>query len=262
MSLWRIKKFWVSIFSGSEPVEPNKNVILRLIKALHPVTTNTNLIRMGGSGDGGYLLPDDLEGIKACFSPGVGPTSQFENECAEIGIKVYMADASVDSPVLANDNMQFIKKFIGKQVNENFISMQNWIDSAQLNSDSDLILQMDIEGAEYDVINTLPASTLKRFRIVIIECHSLELLWKKSYFHRANKAFRKLLRHYKCVHIHPNNCCGIREIEGIEFPSVAEFTFYRKDRIRSSKKANKFPHALDEDNMKNETIVLPKIWYT
>ena len=31
----------------------------------------TELVRLGGNNDGGYLLPNDLEGITACFSPGV-----------------------------------------------------------------------------------------------------------------------------------------------------------------------------------------------
>ena len=26
---------------------------------------------IGGAGDGGYLVPDDLDGIEYCFSPGV-----------------------------------------------------------------------------------------------------------------------------------------------------------------------------------------------
>jgi len=32
-----------------------------------PVKTNHDLIRVGGQVDGGYLIPDDLEGIETCF---------------------------------------------------------------------------------------------------------------------------------------------------------------------------------------------------
>jgi hypothetical protein len=49
-----------------------------LIKRLHPVTTDKKLVRIGGEGDGGYLVPDDLDGVMACFSPGVGATASFE----------------------------------------------------------------------------------------------------------------------------------------------------------------------------------------
>ena len=42
-----------------------------LAKALRPVITQHPLIRIGSEFDGGYLVPDDLDGVSACFSPGV-----------------------------------------------------------------------------------------------------------------------------------------------------------------------------------------------
>jgi hypothetical protein len=46
---------------------------------------------MGAKGDGGLLVPDDLKGIEACFSPGVNFVSEFEFDCLEKNIKVFMA---------------------------------------------------------------------------------------------------------------------------------------------------------------------------
>ena len=42
-----------------------------LIEEIRPDTTDKPLIRLGSEADGGYLVPDDLEGIVACFSPDV-----------------------------------------------------------------------------------------------------------------------------------------------------------------------------------------------
>ena len=53
-----------------------------LISKLYPVRSNKELVRLGESGDGGYLLPNDFYGIEACFSPGVGSLSSFEKDCA------------------------------------------------------------------------------------------------------------------------------------------------------------------------------------
>ena len=39
--------------------------IMRLIRELRPVTAPSPLIRLGPMTDGGYLVPDDLEGIAA-----------------------------------------------------------------------------------------------------------------------------------------------------------------------------------------------------
>ena len=57
--------------------------VRELIRSLHPVDSGAELIRMGPDGDGGYLLPDDLEGIEFCFSPGVSTESGFEAVPAE-----------------------------------------------------------------------------------------------------------------------------------------------------------------------------------
>ncbi len=40
---------------------------------------------MGGENDGGYLVPDDLEGIEYCFSPGVSNIATFELDCLNRG---------------------------------------------------------------------------------------------------------------------------------------------------------------------------------
>ena len=63
-------------------VEKKRNT--RAISLLKPFDLGHPLIRMGGpTGDGGYLLPDVLDDIKYCFSPGVGLTSEFETQVKE-----------------------------------------------------------------------------------------------------------------------------------------------------------------------------------
>ena len=47
-----------------------------LLDTLHSI--KFNLLRIGGDSDGGYLLPDDLENISSCFSPGVSDIFDFE----------------------------------------------------------------------------------------------------------------------------------------------------------------------------------------
>lgn len=70
------------------------------------------LRRVGPARDGGYLLPDDLEGIVACISPGVDVETGFDLEIAELGIPVFMADASVEGPAIEHANFHFQPMFI------------------------------------------------------------------------------------------------------------------------------------------------------
>jgi hypothetical protein len=240
----------------------DKEAIETLIKKLKPYCTDKALIRLGASGDGGYLVPDDLAGISTCFSPGVGAFSTFEEACVEHGMQVYLADNSVDEPVIKNDNFHFIKRYIGPITDGNFISIRDWVNSNLDNNDSDLLLQMDIEGHEYLTITSMTDDLLNRFRILVVEFHYLGKLWNKEFFKMASTAFHKILQNHTCVHIHPNNYCGIERIRGIEIPRTAEFTFLRNDRIQNKHPQTNFPHPLDFDNIHSNAIVLPQNWYS
>jgi hypothetical protein len=78
--------------------QARRDVIEEFLTKLRPLTSGHALIRFGPEGDGGYVIPDDLTGIEACFSPGVSGISGFEMDCAERGMKVFLADQSVDCP--------------------------------------------------------------------------------------------------------------------------------------------------------------------
>jgi hypothetical protein len=232
-----------------------------LIDRLHPKEVGIELIRMGPQGDGGYLIPDDLEGIAACFSPGVSTVSDFELGCAERGMQVYLADYSVDGPATLHDNFSFIKKYVGATTSEQFITLHDWVKQSGIAPDVDLILQMDIEGFEYETLLSIPDDLMKRFRIIIIEFHRLHHLWGRPFFRLASAAFSKLLQTHSVVHLHPNNCRGSFYMQGLEIPRVMEFTFLRNDRFASHRYANRFPHPLDRDNTGDKTVTLPECWY-
>jgi hypothetical protein len=238
----------------------NKEKILNLIKKLHPIKTEYELIRVGPRGDGGYLLPNDLGGILDCFSPGVGAMSGFELECAKRGMDIFLADASVNNPQFNDSKFHFIKKYIGLNKSNDFVPINNWIEENYKNN-SDILFQMDIEGAEYDNILNLNKYYLDKIRIFVIEFHDLNKLWEEEFFNKAEKVFNRLLENHVCVHIHPNNSNRLFSKEGIDIPPVTEFTFFRIDRFKELNFANEFPNNLDCDNTSAPTIILPKCWF-
>jgi hypothetical protein len=64
------------LIGGSAAVLTRKTDIRnlkRLIALVSPVATDKQLVRFGPGGDGGYLIPNDLQGVEACFSPGREP---------------------------------------------------------------------------------------------------------------------------------------------------------------------------------------------
>jgi hypothetical protein len=57
---------------------PSYSKVREVARLLAPQPSPTPLIRLGGETDGAYLIPDDLEGVSALFSPGVAESSSFE----------------------------------------------------------------------------------------------------------------------------------------------------------------------------------------
>lgn len=239
-----------------------KRDLLALMEKLHPRLPAKPLVRLGPPGDGGYLVPDDLAGITACYSPGVSFESGFENACAERGMQVYMADKSVDGPAQAHANFHFLKKYIGAATSGDFISMDDWVRSTQPDAQSDLALQIDIEGYEYETFFSMSDTLTRRFRVIAGELHSMDMLWSKHYFRVVSRVFDKLLQTHTCVHLHPNNASPSVSMKGLEIPRLMEFTFVRNDRVPADAGyARTFPHALDADNTSRAPLPLPRCWH-
>ncbi|MCH8474644.1 MAG: FkbM family methyltransferase [Opitutales bacterium] len=238
-----------------------KKQLEHLLKLLKPFATEHQLIRLGGNSDGGYLIPNDLMGIDQCFSPGVDVTSNFELACAERGMEVFLADCTVESPPIQHQNFRFVKKHVGGYARNQFIDFSTWI-KENGKPESDLLLQMDIEGHEYEVLFSASSQTLEKFRIIAIEFHSLDRLSERSYYDLALPIFEKLRQSHICVHIHPNNYDALRSNHGISIPKFAEFTFLRRDRVKKMEVAKTFPHPLDRDCCDKKPVLLPKCWYS
>jgi hypothetical protein len=231
-----------------------------LVAKLRPVSTDLDLIRLGPDGDGGYLVPDDLEGISACFSPGVSLISGFEKECAQRGMEVFMADRSVEGPTETHPRFHFTKKFVGATTNDAVMTVDDWVRRSLPEAEGDLMLQIDIEDCEYETFLSMSDALMGRFRIITGEFHSLNHLWSRPFFQVASKAFEKILQTHTCVHIHPNNESAAMEKGGLSIPPMMEFTFLRNDRVTNPVLTRAFPHPLDADNTTDPTLVLPACW--
>ncbi|RVY54365.1 FkbM family methyltransferase [Helicobacter pylori] len=175
-----------------------------------------------------------------------------------------MADKSVNEPILniPKENYSFIKKFIGCTDNEDFITLDTWVNNSQV-GEGDLMLQMDIEGGEYLALISASDALLNRFRIIALEIHCLKYLWDNNYFEIVQSALNKILKTHYCVHLHPNNCCAPHHHNGVSIVEVIECTFIRKDRVKHILGyRDEFPHPLDADNViENPTLILPRNWY-
>ncbi len=237
--------------------------IRSFVNRLVPSDLGVPLCRVGSDGDGGYLVPDDFKGIQYCFSPGVAETATFETALYHRGIKSFLADYSVAGPPSGLPECDFVKKFVGAVNSDNVMTLDRWVEEKCPDETSgDLILQMDIEGAEYETLLATSVATLTRFRIVVLELHKLNHLDNRLYFRTIEATICKLLEYFDVAHLHPNNAGGMTRIAGIEVPRVAEVTFLRKDRTVSKRPVKRLPNPLDVRNVQDERdILLPDYWW-
>ena len=156
----------------------SKNQLIDFIK---PKSITIPLVRIGGDKDGAYLVPSCIKKSTHCFSPGVNNVKQFEDDLAKkYGIKSFLCDFSsnellFESPLIL-DLQSFRKLWLDIYRLPNSISLAEWISSENCSNISSLILQMDIERAEYRNLLTTRSITLSQFEVIIVEVHCFSLI--------------------------------------------------------------------------------------
>jgi hypothetical protein len=249
-NIWRLNQYRRSRFLKSachtEPLV-QRTELEDFLNSIRPVGTNIDLVRIGAPGDGGYLVPNLLHEIDFAFSPGVADTATFEAGLIDLGIPCFLADYSVEVSPIFGQNVDFEKKFVGRFDNEIYMTVDSWIKSKNVVSNN-LLLQMDIEGAEWDVLESISRKNLLMFKVLVVEFHNLHMLFFKFSFERIRNVFETILKDYYVLHFHPNNNDGLQEFQGIHIPPTAEITFLRKDSCQVESSEGGFTHPLDSQN--------------
>lgn len=220
------------------------------------------LIRIGGKGDGGYLIPDKLKNIDGVISPGVSDRIQFEKYFIERGVFCVMADPTINNPLPGNSNLTFIKKFVASYASKDTITLEKMIEKCPTKGQN-MILQMDIESSEYQTILSLSSQTIKKhFQFLIFEIHQVQLIANKVGLATLTQFFTKILKDFDLVHIHPNNIHPIIKHYEFEIPSALEITFVRKNTLEYIDSEAQLPHVLDSANVSHlPNINLQPYWY-
>jgi hypothetical protein len=209
------------------------------------------MIRVGPNLDGGYVLPDDLEGITALFSPGVDESIGFDLAISKRGIPCFLADGTVGTPKNLRENMQFEKKRIGNGREHSHIQMENWVSSSAPKG-GDLMLQMDIEGAEVEVLAQISDEILNRFRIIVIELHKVDVELLGPDRAKYDGFLKRLTENHLICHVNATVEAAQVRMMGKPVLPLIELTLPHKDRVEPPIEATaQYPHPLDCPNDEN-----------
>ncbi|MGN8118839.1 FkbM family methyltransferase [Labrys sp. 22185] len=228
--------------------------VLSLFQYLEPedVIGSDCYVRLGKDFDGGYIfLKDGLKG-KIAYSFGINNDVSWDRNVADLGYDVYMYDHTIPNLPEENVKFHFFKTGVsGKSSDTDLKTIENIILDNNHSELTDIILKMDIEGAEWEALSAVPEKTLRQFGQIALEYHWFDHLGQDEVFYPAERALRKMHKLFAPVHIHSNNCCDLVVIGGVPVPPVLEVTYVNRAAFKTEKSRRVFPTPLDQPNDPN-----------
>jgi hypothetical protein len=237
------------------------NMIINYLKVYTPPSPK---VRYGNNRDGGYVgvkiktdillsggiggnVSFELDFVKANDTNAVCVDSLFNNKRAFTDMEDFLnRNKFKNDPYFSK--LQFINKLVGKEENDEFTNYSNFIEEF-----NDIALKLDIEGAEFDYINSLSNKQLNKINQIFLEVHWLDKLNDFSFFEKLNQ-------NHILIHAHGNNC-GRRDesfkvfkVGESRIPKVLEITYLHKKFFSGEYKLNNepLPSPLDFPNKKDK----------
>ncbi len=210
----------------------------------------TAKLRVGGAGDGGYVMIDDIAPGPVCYSIGVGPDVSWDIDmAANRGATIHQYDHTVDAPPSRHPLFRFNR--IGLGDTDDWPELRRLDTLIRENGDadrSDLILKCDIEGAEWQALACLDEGYLARFDQVVMELHWLDHLHDDGFRRTWARVIGGLYATHQCFHIHGNNYGDLAIVCGVPVPQVVEVSFARRSGRSFSISDELSPGPLDVRN--------------
>lgn len=214
--------------------------------------TENGYIRVGGSGDGSYVMYNDFRQGKIAYSFGIGDNVAWDLDMAGKGFDIYMYDYSVTAPPVENGHFHFFQERLGNKGK----SLEEIIDENGHTKKKDLILKMDIEAAEWGLLKKTNIETLHKFQQIVAEIHFPFNLFCVY----AEPLLKKINQTHQIVHIHANNVNDYDVLAGIKFPMYLEVTWLRRDDYHFQKNVREFPTKLDHANIEEKDDIYLGRW--
>lgn len=204
------------------------------------------LVRYGSKSDGGYSLIEVEKNAYSLLSYGVGDDISFEIDLSKTVSRIALYDFSVSKLPIEIPNATFHQIGISATDTEGFITVEESL--SNFDKLEPLILKMDIEGYEWDILNSLGVETFNRFDQIVIEYHGLAKLFHEQEFARMNAALSKIRETHLPVVVHANNYGDFRIIGNVPIPDVVEVTYVSKLKFGLSDSTLVVTEQLDYPN--------------
>lgn len=216
------------------------------------VCGSCELKRYGEAHDGGYLVcADVLESAVGALSLGINGVDGFGIQLSsENHIPVYEFDCinhqapTCHPPCELHFEPLCVDKPLGLM--RDVRDYKSLAELAKRAPAGDLVLKMDVEGAEWGALSNAEPEDLRRYRTMAVEFHGFSEMARHQEFLGV---MHKLLQEFVVVHVHGNNCCPAAGFGSYKIPYVLEVTFVRKDLAAPSECRPPVAHPADAKNI-------------
>lgn len=211
-----------------------------------------NFIRVGRHHDGGYVMVDNFAG-GAAYSFGINDDVSWDSDMARRGYEVFMYDPTIDALPEENPRFHFFREGIaGFELKEkNLNTLEHFMRRNGHENTDNMILKMDVEGAEWSFLSTVSPETLSKFNQIVFEFHDLLEPKNQSEKNATLACVKKINQTHSLVHLHANNQNSLLILEDkILVPNVLELTYVKTSDYELTDDENIYL-PIDEDEPNN-----------
>ena len=219
--------------------------LLTFAKAIRPMTSpDLQLTRVGASTDGGYVMAEPISASGA-ISVGVGSDVSWDQDVGARGVPIAMFDHTVRRLPRHVPNGTFHRIGIGPRPTHNTRPLDQLISLAGMQGRDDLLLKMDVEGAEWSALTEPKPADLQHFSQIVLELHDIVGLKDQRRSTQLLAAIDHLTSGHVPIHVHANNYDELVRFGGWWFPNSIEISLIRKDRVSETTPATRIRSDLD-----------------
>ena len=218
------------------------------------------LVRIGREHDGGYLMLDEFRPGMIAYSFGISDDISWDRAMAERGIACFMYDHTIDSLPEEHKLFHWSREGIcGSEHLEHCRTLESFIKSNGHEGRNDLILKMDVEGAEWDAIAATDSSTLAQFSQIVFELHDV---YSAVLHNKICTVLSKLNETHQPVYVHGNNWADYERAGDLVMPWALEVLYVRKNDHTFRESSHFYPLEQDMPNKANRRDIRLGVWNT
>ena len=208
-------------------------------------------IRVGCEHDGGYVMHDfSSSEVDGALSIGVGPDVSWDIDVVRKGIKVDLFDPTIRRMPEKVPGGHFHKIGIGpvESSDPEYLPLPKLREIAGLGDASNIVLKIDVEGAEWTSLRNLPEGELSRYSQIAIEMHNLGRVVEQKFFDSVIDVLKSLATNHTPIHLHANNYAPLNKFGNYWFPDAIEVTYVRNHVTHVYEPKSKVASELDSPN--------------